>query len=125
LKSKQKTATSATCNYSSKTHVIFYNSVAVVGLPHDIDGEHPLAFVVLRPEHQAKAEELIQFTNGNLVLSTATEIPFTRRINYQMFFSNLERVIDEEKLRGGVRFIDKIPRNELGKIMRPQLVKLL
>jgi acyl-coenzyme A synthetase/AMP-(fatty) acid ligase len=39
----------------------------VVGLPHDIDGEHPLAFVVLRPEHQVKAEELIQFTNGNLV----------------------------------------------------------
>jgi hypothetical protein len=28
-------------------------------------GEHPLAFVVLRPEHQVKAEELIQFTNGN------------------------------------------------------------
>jgi acyl-coenzyme A synthetase/AMP-(fatty) acid ligase len=39
----------------------------VVGLPHDIDGEHPLAFVVLRPEHQVKEEELIQFTNGNLV----------------------------------------------------------
>ena len=36
-----------------------------------------------------------------------------------------ELVIDEEKLRGGVRFIDKIPRNELGKIVRPALSKLL
>jgi acyl-coenzyme A synthetase/AMP-(fatty) acid ligase len=36
-----------------------------------------------------------------------------------------ERVMDEEKLRGGVRFIDRIPRNDLGKIIRHQLVKLL
>ena len=35
------------------------------------------------------------------------------------------KVMDEEKLRGGVRFIDQIPRNELGKIVRSQLVKLL
>jgi len=34
-------------------------------------------------------------------------------------------VVEEEKLRGGVRFIDKIPRNELGKIKRPQLAKLV
>jgi len=33
--------------------------------------------------------------------------------------------MDEEKLRGGVRFVDHIPRGELGKIVRPQLVKLL
>ena len=37
----------------------------------------------------------------------------------------LDLVIDEEKLRGGVRFIDKIPRNELGKIVRPELHKLM
>jgi len=39
--------------------------------------------------------------------------------------SDLERVVEEEKLRGGVRFIDEIPRNELGKIMRPTLKKFV
>ena len=33
--------------------------------------------------------------------------------------------MDEEKLRGGVRFIEKIPRNDLGKIVRQELMKLL
>lgn len=33
--------------------------------------------------------------------------------------------MDEEKLRGGIRFIDRIPRNDLGKIIRPELSKLL
>jgi acyl-coenzyme A synthetase/AMP-(fatty) acid ligase len=33
--------------------------------------------------------------------------------------------MDEEKLRGGIRFTDKIPRNDLGKIIRPELMKLL
>ena len=38
---------------------------------------------------------------------------------------NLGKVMDEEKLRGGIRFIDKIPRNDLGKIVRPELMKML
>ena len=33
--------------------------------------------------------------------------------------------MDEEKLRGGVRFIEQIPRNDLGKIVRQELMKLL
>jgi hypothetical protein len=33
--------------------------------------------------------------------------------------------MEEEKLRGGIRFIEKIPRNDLGKIVRPELMKLL
>jgi len=73
--------------------------VGVVGLPHEVDGELPLAFVVLRKGQSATAQELIDYTN--------------------------ELVVDEEKLRGGVRFIEKIPRNELGKIVRPALSKLL
>lgn len=34
----------------------------------------------------------------------------------------LERVVDEEQLRGGVRFIERIPRNKFGKVVRHQLV---
>jgi len=73
--------------------------VGVVGLPDEVFGELPLAFVVLREGATATAEELINYTN--------------------------KLVIDEEKLRGGVRFIDEIPRNDLGKIVRPMLSKLL
>nr|CAH0109907.1 unnamed protein product [Daphnia galeata] len=72
---------------------------AVVGLPHEVDGERPMAFVVLSPDLHATVDELIAYTS--------------------------EKVMDEEQLRGGVRFIDKIPRNDLGKIMRPELIKLL
>jgi len=73
--------------------------VGVVGLPDEVDGELPMAFVVLKEGKTATAEELIEHTN-NLV-------------------------VDEEKLRGGIRFIDQIPRNELGKIVRPKLSMLL
>jgi acyl-coenzyme A synthetase/AMP-(fatty) acid ligase len=42
--------------------------VAVVGLPHDIDGEHPLAYVVIKTNQEgrplARPQELIDFTNG-------------------------------------------------------------
>lgn len=27
--------------------------------------------------------------------------------------------MEEEKLRGGIRFVAKIPRNDLGKVVRP------
>ncbi len=33
--------------------------------------------------------------------------------------------MNEEKLRGGIRFINKIPRNDLDKIVRPELMKFL
>jgi len=37
---------------------------AVMGL-HDMHGELPLAFVVLRPEVDVTSEEVIQYTNGD------------------------------------------------------------
>ncbi|XP_046459255.1 4-coumarate--CoA ligase-like isoform X1 [Daphnia pulex] len=72
--------------------------VAVVGSPHEEDGERPLAFVVLSENSKVTAEELISYTNG--------------------------KVMEEEKLRGGIRFIEKIPRNDSGKIIRPALMKI-
>lgn len=41
--------------------------VAVVGIHHDQDGEHPTAFVVLKnagEESEAMSEEILIFTNG-------------------------------------------------------------
>lgn len=39
--------------------------VAVVGLPDDVDGERPMAFVVLSTSgQQTTTDEIIAFTNG-------------------------------------------------------------
>jgi acyl-CoA synthetase (AMP-forming)/AMP-acid ligase II len=42
--------------------------VAVVGLNHEVDGEHPLAYVVIKTDEEgrplASPKELIDFTNG-------------------------------------------------------------
>ena len=40
----------------------------VVGLPDDVDGELPLAFVVLKPECNVSAEEIITYINGEIVI---------------------------------------------------------
>ena len=43
---------------------------AVIGAPHDQDGEHPTAFVTLKnfkDECEAVSENIKLFTNGNLI----------------------------------------------------------
>lgn len=62
--------------------------VAVVGLPHDIDGEHPLAYVVIKTNQEgrplANPQELIDFTNGlktELFDATSIELFFLKRMN--------------------------------------------
>lgn len=55
--------------------------VAVVGLPDDVDGELPLAFVVLSSAGQkVTADELINYTNGTNIIRG-----FTFRINFISF----------------------------------------
>ena len=104
--------------------------VAVVGLHHEVDGEHPLAYVVIKTDEKgrplASPQELIDYTNG---LKKKFPILFIKRlktlklIRWNWMIS--ERVVDHEQLRGGVRFIENIPRNKLGKIQRHQLVAKL
>jgi acyl-coenzyme A synthetase/AMP-(fatty) acid ligase len=97
--------------------------VAVVGSPHEEDGERPLAFVVLSENTKVTAEELISFTNGSFRALTQLQ---SKTENFSLFSSTfLGKVMEEEKLRGGIRFVEKIPRNDLGKIVRPELVQLL
>lgn len=48
-------------------HLLSHQAVqdaGVVGLPDDVDGELPVAFVVLKPERSASAEEIIEFIAG-------------------------------------------------------------
>ena len=42
-----------------------------------------------------------------------------------IFIKFLDRVSNQKKLRGGVRFVDEIPKNASGKILRRELKSLL
>jgi len=69
---------------------------AVVGIPDALAGELPRAFVVCHPDSQKLTEaEIEQYV--------------------------APKVASYKKLAGGVKFIDVIPRNEAGKVLRHQL----
>ncbi|XP_055700086.1 uncharacterized protein LOC129799860 [Phlebotomus papatasi] len=71
--------------------------VAVIGIPDEVAGELPMALVVRKPQASVHEEELQDFVNS--------------------------RVSGTKKLRGGIRFVDEIPKNVNGKIMRDFLRK--
>lgn len=71
---------------------------AVIGIPDDLAGELPLAFVV-KASDDLTADEVIQF-----VAKTASPA---------------------KRLHGGVRFVDEIPKNPSGKILRRELRELI
>lgn len=66
--------------------------MAVVGLPDEVAGEIPLAYVVKKPDTKVSEKELEKYIE--------------------------ERVSSQKRIRGGVHFIDAIPRNTSGKILR-------
>lgn len=78
-----------------KTHEAVKN-VAVIGIPH-LDGELPMAVVVLKTEYEGKIneDEVRKFAE--------------------------ERVSEREKLRGGVKFVKEIPYTTTGKVQRLEL----
>ncbi|XP_076639506.1 luciferin 4-monooxygenase-like [Colletes latitarsis] len=72
---------------------------AVVGKPDEMSGEVPMALVVKQPGANVTAKEIIDFTNGNLS--------------------------PQKWLRGGVKFIEAIPKTPSGKILRRELIKTI
>ncbi|XP_018319915.1 probable 4-coumarate--CoA ligase 1 [Agrilus planipennis] len=69
--------------------------VAVVGIPDALAGEVPRAFVVKKPNSHLKEQDVLEFVNS--------------------------KVARYKKLAGGVKFLDTIPRNPSGKILRHEL----
>ncbi|KAL4715834.1 hypothetical protein ACJJTC_006413 [Scirpophaga incertulas] len=69
--------------------------VAVVGMPDHLAGELPKAFVVLKPKCQLTEKQVFDFV--------------------------AEKLTKYKHLDGGVAFLDAIPRNVAGKIMRNEL----
>lgn len=68
---------------------------AVVGVPHQRNGEAPKAFVVKRKESQVTEEDIKGFVAG--------------------------KVVEYKHLTGGVQFLDAIPKNTTGKILRREI----
>ncbi|XP_036139946.1 luciferin 4-monooxygenase-like [Monomorium pharaonis] len=68
---------------------------AVIGMPHEIDGQRPMAVVSVVPGKTVTEQELIEFVEKSLP--------------------------DHCRLRAGVKFIDKLPRTLTGKIVKKQL----
>lgn len=71
---------------------------AVIGIPHELYGEVPRAFVVQKKATSVSEKELHAFVN--------------------------ERLSDYKRLRGGIQFVDSVPKNSTGKLMRRQLKEL-
>ncbi|CAK1550509.1 unnamed protein product [Leptosia nina] len=71
----------------------------VVGLPDEVAGELPIAFVVLQPDAKLTAQQIIEYVAS--------------------------KVSPAKRLRGGVIFVDEIPKNPSGKILRRELRKQL
>ena len=68
---------------------------AVIGLPNEEAGELPTAFVVKQDGSDITADDITKFVN--------------------------ERVSSHKRLRGGIRFVESIPRTASGKILRREL----
>lgn len=70
--------------------------VAIVGIPDERSGEVPCAFVVKKPNSSVSEQDLTSYV--------------------------ADHVSPMKQLRGGVKFVDEIPRNPSGKILR-RLIK--
>lgn len=68
---------------------------AVIGIPDERNGEAPMAFVVPRKNSKTSQEDIKNFVN--------------------------EKVSECKELKGGVKFVDSIPKNASGKILRVKL----
>lgn len=74
------------------------NDCGVIGKPDESAGELPLAFIV-KSDDDLTAAEVIEYVHS--------------------------KVSPAKRLRGGVIFIDQIPKNPSGKILRRELRELL
>lgn len=72
----------------------------VIGIPHEEDGDHPMAVVILNnPDDDVTGDEIEEYV--------------------------AERVQDRQKLRGGVKFVDSFPTTPSGKIKRREIRKMV
>lgn len=88
----------------------------VIGLPHETDGELPTGVVVLKENKECAQEELLKFVESKCII-------FAVVWKCTIFF--VGQVSDYKKLRGGIRFVKKIPLTPTGKLKRRDIRDLL
>lgn len=89
---------------------------AVIGMENELVGELPLAFVVKKPMQKVTAADLKKFVTGNFITDILTKYWLSFILIVCMFI--LDRVSSAKRLRGGVHFVEAIPRSPTGKILR-------
>lgn len=73
-------------------------AAVVIGIPHKIDGDHPMGIVILKEDAgKITPEEIEKYVE--------------------------ERVQDRQRLRAGVRIVDSIPTTASGKVKRNEMKK--
>lgn len=68
---------------------------AVIGVPDHVCGEAPKAFVVLKRDRQVSTKDIDDYVS--------------------------QKVTDYKRLKGGIIFLDRIPKTASGKILRREL----
>ena len=95
--------------------------VCVVGVPDDYQGEAPLAFVVLsesglkhlKTEGEEKTKAVLIKVHVSL---PNFNVPCLTDIRYPQHVADVK--VKYKRLTGGVEFIDVIPKNPSGKLLR-------
>ena len=99
---------------------------AVVSVPDEMAGELPRAFVVKNPDSAITEAQIVQFVAGKIqkwIFWPIFILPNFGKCQNSLSDAglNTERVSGYKKLRGGVVFVDSIPKTSTGKILRRQL----
>lgn len=98
------------------------SDAAVIGIPDQVAGELPKAFVV-RNRLSLTESEILKFVEGWFEYA-GLYILDARRNEGDYFFSYTGQVSNYKRLRGGVQFMETIPKSPSGKILRRELRKL-
>lgn len=88
----------------------------VVGIPHEEDGEHPAALVVLRPGAKITQNELFKYVDGihHYIMNNSILHKYISSWYFVDIFEGCER----RKLRGGIIILKEIPKTPSGKPKR-------
>lgn len=90
--------------------------MGVIGLPDPDAGELPLAFVVRKDGAKVTEKELQDYVAGKcLNVYMFSGVMYFELILMCIFVGKVSR---QKRLRGGVIFLEEIPKNPSGKILR-------
>jgi acyl-CoA synthetase (AMP-forming)/AMP-acid ligase II len=93
----------------------------VVGIQDEYSGELPLAFVVLCPEAIKRVEESPQAADkikASIMKVGGSKHQGTCRVYILTIQHVADNKVGYKKLAGGVEFIDVVPKNPSGKLLR-------